>query len=227
MLALAILAVCGLGLWRRARGILWRSAMLALGLLALANPVVIREQREPLDDIALLLVDRSPSQTVGDAAAAARSGARASCARELGQIEGLEVVETTTAGDGKGGTRLFETLGNEPARDRPRAAARASLMLSDGQVHDVPDEPRGARHRRADPPAADRRAGRARPPAAWSSRCRTTRMVGDQEEITLRVDELPAGGAGEPVTVTLRQDGELRQRLTRAGPARRAPCRSS
>ena len=66
LLALAAAVICGLGLWRRARGILWRGAMLALGLLALANPVVVREQREALDDIALLLVDRSPSQSVGE-----------------------------------------------------------------------------------------------------------------------------------------------------------------
>jgi hypothetical protein len=38
-------------------------------------------------------------------------------------------------------------------------------------------------------------------------------MVGDEEQITLRVDELPADGGGEPVTVTLRQDGEVRQRV--------------
>ena len=38
-------------------------------------------------------------------------------------------------------------------------------------------------------------------------------MVGDQQQITLRVDELPAGSASEPITVTLRQDGEVKQRV--------------
>ena len=52
-----------LGLWRRARGILWRGAVLLLGILALANPVVVREQRQPLGDIVTLLIDRTPSQT--------------------------------------------------------------------------------------------------------------------------------------------------------------------
>ena len=37
-LAVAVVAVVGFGLWRRARGMIWRGAMLALGLLALANP---------------------------------------------------------------------------------------------------------------------------------------------------------------------------------------------
>ena len=66
VLAVAIVAVVGLGLWRRARGIVWRGAMLALGLLALANPAVVREERQPLEDVAVLLVDRSPSQEIGD-----------------------------------------------------------------------------------------------------------------------------------------------------------------
>jgi hypothetical protein len=59
--ALALLtgAICALGIWRRARGILWRGALLSLGILALANPMVVREQRQPLGDIAMLLIDRT------------------------------------------------------------------------------------------------------------------------------------------------------------------------
>jgi hypothetical protein len=39
-------------------------------------------------------------------------------------------------------------------------------------------------------------------------------MVGERHEITLRVDHLPGRESGEPVTVTLRQDGELRQEVS-------------
>jgi hypothetical protein len=210
-LALAIALVAGLGLWRRARGTLWRGAMLALGLLALANPVVVREQRQPLDDVALLLVDRSPSQTVGERPQQLDQ-ALAKLRSELKQIGGLEVVEATTSGDGKGGTRLFATLATTlPEIDRSRLAG--VLMLSDGQVHDVPksldalaiDAPMhllltGQRDEH------DRRLVAEQVPNYG--------MVGDQEQITFRVDDLPAGGANEPVTVTLRQDGEVRQRIS-------------
>ena len=220
-LALAILVVCGLGLWRRARGILWRGAMLALALLALANPVVIREQRQGLDDVALLLVDRSPSQSIG-ARPEQLDQALAGLREELRGTDGLEVVEATTAGDGKGGTRLFTTLGTTLSEiDRERLAG--VLILSDGQVHDVPagfealgiDAPlhlllTGERDEQ------DRRLTVEQVPNYG--------MVGDQEEITLRVDQLPAGASGEPITVTLRQDGELKQRLTvPAGVARTLP----
>jgi hypothetical protein len=211
VLALAAAAICGLGLWRRARGILWRSAMLTLALLALANPVVIREQREPLDDIALLMVDRSPSQSVGERPAQLDQ-ALARLRGELEQIDGLELVEASTAGDGKGGTRLFESLGDS-LLEIDRARLSGVLVLSDGQVHDVPPglEPLGI-----DAPLhllltgqegeRDRRLLVAQVP--------NYAMVGDPGEITLRVDELPAGAGGEPVMVTLHQDGELKQRLT-------------
>jgi hypothetical protein len=64
VLGAAVVLVCALGLLRRARGIMWRGAMLLLGILALANPVMVREQRQPLGDIVSVVVDRSPSQTI-------------------------------------------------------------------------------------------------------------------------------------------------------------------
>ena len=64
LLAAAFLAALALGwgLWRRAKGVGWRLAFLTLLLLALANPTLRREEREPLPDTVLLLKDRSPSQ---------------------------------------------------------------------------------------------------------------------------------------------------------------------
>jgi hypothetical protein len=209
-LALAILAVTGLGLWRRARGILWRGLMLALGVLALANPVAIREQRQPLDDVALMLVDRSPSQTVAGRPEQLDQ-ALAKLRAELKQIDGLAVVEATTAGDGKGGTRLFTTLGTTlPEIDRSRLAG--VVILSDGQVHDVP---KSLDSLAIDAPMHLLLTGQhdERDRRLVVEHVPNYGMVGDQEEITLRVDELPAGGASEPITVTLRQDGEVKQRV--------------
>jgi hypothetical protein len=210
-LAVAILAVVGFGLWRRARGIVWRGAMLALGLVALANPVVIREERQPLEDTAVLLVDRSPSQEIGD-----RPQQTDRALRELRQslegLDDLELVEATVRGDGQGGTRLFEELGDTLAEiDRSRLAG--VLILSDGQIHDVPPDLEGlgidaplhlllTGH----PDEQDRRLLVEEVPSYG--------MVGDPQEITLRVDHLPGQDASEPVTVTLRQNGEVRQELS-------------
>lgn len=197
-LGLAIALVCGFGIWRRARGMPWRGVMLALGVLALANPVMVREQRQPLDDIAVLLVDRSPSQTINqrpEQSAAALERLRAS----LETLDDLEVVETEVAG-GKGGTELFKPLATTLAEiDRSRLAG--VVILSDGQVHDVPPD---LERLGIDAPLhllltgerdeLDRRLVVDEVPSYA--------MVGDRHELTLRVEQLPADAAGGAVTVT-------------------------
>ena len=84
--ALAVLAALavGLALWRRARGA-WLRAFVALVLvLALANPRLVQETRQGLTDIAVLLVDESASQRVGE------RRAQADAARIDRQAKGLE-----------------------------------------------------------------------------------------------------------------------------------------
>ena len=209
VLAAVVVLVCALGLWRRARGILWRGAMLLLGILALANPVIVREQREPLGDIVSVLVDRTPSQTINERPQQLDT-ALEELRADLGSLEDVQVVETSVTG-GKGGTRLFEGLATSLAEiDRSRLAG--VVVLSDGQVHDVPasldrlgfDAPLHLLLT-GEPDEQDRRLVVEQVPSYG--------MVDEPQELTLRVEELPEAG-GEPVTVTLRQDGEVRERLT-------------
>ena len=208
-LAAAVVVVCALGLWRRARGILWRGAMLLLGILALANPVMVREQRQPLGDIVSVLVDRTPSQGINqrpEQVGTALEELRAN----LETVDDLQVVETTVDG-GKGGTRLFEALSTSLAEiDRSRLAG--IVVLSDGQVHDVPPS---LEHLGIDAPVHLLLTGE---PGEQDRRLVVEQvpnygMVDEQQELTLRVDELPGAASGEPVTVTLKQDGEVRERL--------------
>src|SRR5438270_11708256 len=63
--AMAIL-VLAVGLWRRARGVWWRTAAVVMLLAILINPSVVEEMRSPLRDVAVVLVDESPSQQMGD-----------------------------------------------------------------------------------------------------------------------------------------------------------------
>jgi hypothetical protein len=198
---------------------LWRAAMLALGLLALANPVVIREQRQALDDTVVVLVDRSPSQEIGDRPAQIDQTLR-ELRESLGGLADLEVIETNVRSDGEGGTQLFGELGDTLAEiDRTRLAG--VLMLSDGQVHDVPPD---LERLRIDAPLhllltgerdeVDRRLLVEEVPSYG--------MVGDPQEIMLRVDQLPGGDTSTPVTVTLRQNGEVRQQVSVVPGTRRA-----
>ena len=65
--AAAVLAILFLGAmwWTRARGAAWRTVAV-LGLLAtLLNPTAVVEERRPLPDVALVVVDESPSQSIG------------------------------------------------------------------------------------------------------------------------------------------------------------------
>jgi hypothetical protein len=208
-LALATAALCALGLWRRARGILWRAAVLLLGILTLANPVMVREQRQPLGDIVTLLIDRTPSQTINQRPEQIETTLEQLRAN-LESLGDLEVVETTVEG-GKGGTRLFDALSSSLAEiDRSRLAG--VVILSDGQVHDVPpslerlgvDAPLHLLLT-GEPGERDRRLVVDEVP--------NYAMVGEPQQLTLRVEELPAAASGEPVTVTLHQDGEARERL--------------
>ena len=63
--AIGIILV-GIMAYARSRGVLLRAASLALLVAALANPSVRNEQRQPLTDIAVAVIDRSMSQENGN-----------------------------------------------------------------------------------------------------------------------------------------------------------------
>src|SRR5713101_6361995 len=66
LLSAACVLVLGFGILRRARGLPWRAIAFATLLAALVNPSVVEEQRAPQRDIAIVVVDQSPSQRLGD-----------------------------------------------------------------------------------------------------------------------------------------------------------------
>ena len=80
--AAAALAICALALLRRARGAWLRAAAFAVILAWLAGPVLVRETRQGLRDIALLVLDRSDSMQVGNRAALTDQPPPPRCARK-------------------------------------------------------------------------------------------------------------------------------------------------
>ena len=60
------LAAVGYALARRARAAWWRALALGLLVLALANPSIVAERREPRSDVVVVAVDRTASQDIGD-----------------------------------------------------------------------------------------------------------------------------------------------------------------
>src|ERR1700733_1888830 len=85
--AIAVIAV--LLLLGRARGAAVRVAALALILLALANPSFTRGEREPLSSVAVVVIDKSPSQNFGNRTAETDK-AREALVDSLKKVPGLE-----------------------------------------------------------------------------------------------------------------------------------------
>nr|MCU0889861.1 hypothetical protein [Rubritepida sp.] len=139
--ALAALAALALlpAFLRRARGVWWRAAAFALLLGALAGPRVVEETRETRPDIALLLVDRSDSTRAATGHADAIEAARRALEARIGRLRDVELRVADIPEGGNQGTRGFAALDRALA-DIPAARLGAVIMLSDGQVHDVPGE---------------------------------------------------------------------------------------
>jgi hypothetical protein len=130
--------IAALLLFVRARG--WPVRMLALALmvLALANPSLTREDRDPLTSVAVVVVDKSPSQGFGDRTTQTEA-VRAAVAQRLGRIPGVEmrVVEAGEADGETDGTHLFSAL-NATLADVPPDRVAGAIFITDGRVHDVP-----------------------------------------------------------------------------------------
>lgn len=124
------------------RGLLMRILCAAAFIVALLNPSLVTEQRESVPDVAVIVNDQSPSQNFGKRREVADS-ALATLRQQMETLAGLEVRVIDAPADGSPTareTRLFEGL-DQTLSDVPEARRAGVLMLTDGQVHDVPPAP--------------------------------------------------------------------------------------
>src|SRR5262245_61229440 len=117
-----------------------RALALALFVLALANPSLTREDRDPLTSVAAVVIDKSPSQEFSDRTAQTEA-VRAQLAERLGKLPGMEVrfIEAGQADGETDGTRLFTAL-SSALTDVPHDRVAGVIFITDGRVHDVPAE---------------------------------------------------------------------------------------
>jgi hypothetical protein len=202
--AVAILSV--LLVVSRSRGAAIRALGLGLIMLALANPSLTREDRDPLSSVAVVVVDKSPSQNFGDRTRQTEE-VRAAIVGRLSRIPGLD-VRVVEAGQSDGetdGTRLFTALGSTLA-DVPSDRIAGAIMITDGRVHDVPAEASalgfaapvhalitGNKNER------DRRVALIAAPRFG--------IVGQSQTITYQVED--QGAKERTATVTVRRDGDV------------------
>ncbi|EME68895.1 hypothetical protein H261_15979 [Paramagnetospirillum caucaseum] len=202
-LGAAALLLIGIGAWRRASGTWLRALVLAALLAALANPRLLAENRTPLPDVALVVVDDSPSQGIGERRAQAQA-ALDELTRRLALLPGLEVrVERVGAEPGQDrGTRLFEAAGRALV-DVPRRRLAGVTLITDGRVHDVPADlgrSLGAPVHTLLTGRPDERDRRMVPGASPAFA-----LVGETATLAFRVED--QGGKGEAV-VAVRVDGK-------------------
>ena len=190
----------------RSRGATVRALALAFLALALANPSFTREDRDPLSSVAVVVVDKSPSQNFGDRMQQTEA-ARAKLVDQLHRIARLEVrvLEAGQADGETDGTRLFTALSSTLA-DVPSDRIAGVVMITDGRVHDVPPDA-GSLGFSAPVHAlitghADERDRRVSLIAAPRFG-----IVGQPQTVTYRVEDQ---GAGEKTAqITVRRDGEV------------------
>lgn len=214
LLGVTALVLAALALRARLRGRLVRMAALAALLAALADPALIREERDAIPGVAVVVADRSQSQDLGRRAAETDE-ALAKLKPALEAIPGLEtrIVEVGRDGDANGdGTRLFAAVRNALS-DVPPDRVAGVIMLTDGQVHDIPAHAADLGFTApvhalvtGRPGEIDRRIAVVEAPRFG--------LVGTEQTISFRVVDAPAGRAPVPVAVTVRRDGEPIARLS-------------
>jgi hypothetical protein len=215
--------VLGFGVWRRARGLAWRAIAIAVLLTVLINPSLIVEQRLPQHDVAIIVVDESPSQSIGDRRQATET-ALAEIKRRLERQPNLDVrvirAGAPQPGGDDNGTRLFAGL-SEAMAQVPRQRLAGVVMITDGEVHDVPQ---GNARQLADAIGAplhvllsghrgerDRRLVVVRAPRFG--------LVGKAVPVTIRVEDLPENVAEKAsndtveAVVTWSKDGGGRRQI--------------
>jgi hypothetical protein len=190
----------------RSRGAWMRAFALGCAALALANPSLTRQDREALPSVAVVVVDKSPSQTFGERDKQTEA-ARAAVTQRLSRIQGLEVrtVEAGAADGETDGTRLFSGLSAALA-DVPPDRVAGAVFITDGRVHDVPAE---AAQLGFTAPVHALITGR---PGERDRRIQLVSaprfgIVGQQQTVVLRVED--QGTRPGPARLTIRRDGEL------------------
>ncbi len=196
--ALAVILAAALGL----RGWWLRGLAGAALVMSLANPAFVREEREPLSDIAVMLVDRSQSMQAGERTTAADNVADA--VRRYAEADpSLDLVEAEIP-DTLEGTRPFDALSAALA-EAPRDRLAGVIDVTDGQALDAPEDPEALELEApfhavlvGDPEAGDRRLEIIRAP--------TFGLVSEPASFVVKVVD-PSVPAGSSAFVSLSVDG--------------------
>ena len=207
-LGVAVALLAGIALFVRANGALWRTLAFAVLILTLLNPSLVDEERELLKDVAVVVVDDTPSQGIGDRRAQVGRALEAIRSAAEKHRDSLELRVVRVGQDGLSavdqGTRLIAPL-SRALSDVPSRRLAGAILLTDGQLHDpksalqAEDMPKPMHvllSGRAN--ASDRRLVVVKAPAFG--------IVGKEMELTVHIED-SAAVQSKTATLTVRRDG--------------------
>lgn len=224
LIGLAVLAAlaAGAALVLAGRSAILRALALTVLTIALADPSLVFEEREPVKDVVAVVVDRSGSNRLADRSAQTQA-AQAEVESQLRGLSGVEArtVEVSDAQGAGDGTRLFEALASSLA-DVPSERVAGAIVITDGLAHDAPANAEALGLRA---PLHILTTGREREIDRRIVLVDSPRfgIVGKDQNIRLRVVE--KGGPGR-AALTVRRDGEvIARREVIAGQTVQVPVR--
>jgi hypothetical protein len=201
-----------LGAWRRVPGAWLRMLTVLILGAVLLNPALVTEQRSPLRDVALLVVDRSPSQQINTRPAQTETALKA-LQSKLAALPNLDVrvVESAPGGDD---TKLFRLI-DQALADVPESRRAGVLLISDGQVHDVPAPGKAAHYGpvhlllTGNPDEVDRRLSIQTAPGFG--------IVGQSVTAVVRIEDQPSRQSESATLLIHKEDGSTEQRSVAVG----------
>lgn len=204
-LAAATAALVLLALWRGLPGWPWRGLAATILLAALANPALREEQREPLNDVVLVVVDDTESQRI-DIRPGQVTRALADLEERLAAFPGVETRVITLRNDpdaADDGSNLMAALAEGMAgvaRDRVAGA----FLITDGRIHDADIAPA------VPAPVHVLLTGRA---GEWDRRLVVRNapafaIVGEEISLSLRIEDQGAAPDAESTQIEIALNGE-------------------
>lgn len=140
LIAIAVigLTLFALAFWKNRAGLIFRSVTFAAFMLALLNPSLLEEKREAVSDVALIIVDQSPSQEFGERRIRTEE-ALVYLEEKLNGRENLDVriIKAPAKNTLSNETLLYQEI-EKALSDVPSSRRAGVIFISDGQIHDLP-----------------------------------------------------------------------------------------
>ncbi len=123
------------------RAVIIRAIAFTAFMFALINPSILKEIRQYVKDTAVIVVDKSSSQNFGNREKRT-ADALAKITEQINKLDSfnLRVINAPKENKISNKTNLFTIL-DQTISDIPKEQRAGVIFLSDGQVHDIPQDP--------------------------------------------------------------------------------------